>query len=39
MRCIQFLKKNNKKLNDKFDIAYEMHSSSKKKKLDKLLSE
>ena len=39
MKTIEELKKNNKKLNDKFDIAYEMHSSSKKKKLDKLLSE
>ena len=39
VKTIEELKKNNKKLNDKFDIAYEMHSSSKKKKLDKLLSE
>ena len=39
MKTIEELKKNNKELNDKFDIAYEMHSSSKKKKLDKLLSE
>lgn len=39
IKTIEELKKNNKKLNDKFDIAYEMHSSSKKKKLDKLLSE
>ena len=39
MKTIEELKKDNKKLNDKFDIAYEMHSSSKKKKLDKLLSE
>ena len=39
MKTIEELKKDNKKLNDNFDIAYEMHSTSKKKKLDKLLSE
>jgi hypothetical protein len=39
MKKIEELKKDNKILNDKFDIVYEMHSSSKKKKLDKLLSE
>ncbi len=38
MKTIEELKKDNKKLNDKFDIAYEMHSIPKKKKLDKLLS-
>jgi hypothetical protein len=39
MKTIEELKKDNKKLNDNFEIAYEMHSTSKKKKLDKLLSE
>ena len=39
MKKIEELKKDNKILNDKFDIVYEMHSSSKKKTLDKLLSE
>ena len=38
IKTIEELKKDNKKLNDKFDIAYEMHSIPKKKKLDKLLS-
>ena len=38
MKTIEELKKDNKKLNDKFDIAYEMHSIPKKKRLDKLLS-
>ena len=38
MKTIEGLKKDNKKLNDKFNIAYEMHSIPKKKKLDKLLS-
>ena len=39
MKTIEELKKDNKKLNNKFDIAYEMHTAPRKKKLDKLLSE
>ena len=39
MKIIEELKKDKENLNDKFNIAYEMHSASKKKKLDKLLSE
>ena len=39
MKTIEELKKDNKKLMNKFDIAYEMHTAPRKKKLDKLLSE
>ena len=39
MKTIEELKKDNKKLKNKFDIAYEMHTAPRKKKLDKLLSE